>query len=63
MTRVSYNVISAVGNTTLYTGIKSYPQAAVMAANVRGNVVTVYTPTEIKETYKLPEDRLTARLA
>ena len=51
MTRVSYNIISSVGNTTLYTGIKSYPQAAV-----------IYTPVEIKDETRA-KNRLVAHLA
>jgi hypothetical protein len=60
MTRVSYNVISNIGNTTLYTGIKSYPQAASTAASVGGQVVTIYTPIEIKDETRA-KDRLIAR--
>ena len=62
MTRVSYNIISSVGNTTLYTGIKSYPQAAITAANVGGKVVTIYTPVEIKDETRV-KNRLVAHLA
>ena len=62
MTRVSYNIISSVGNTTLYTGIKSYPQAAVTAVNVGGKVVTIYTPVEIKDETRV-KNRLVAHLA
>ena len=60
MTRVSYNVISNMGNAVLYTGIKSYPQAASTAASVGGQVVTIYTPIEIKDETRA-KDRLVAR--
>lgn len=60
MTRVSYNVISNIGNRTLYIGIKSYPQAASAAASVGGQVVTIYTPVEIKDETRA-KDRLLAR--
>lgn len=63
MTKVSYNVISNVGNTILYTGIKSYPQAASTAASVGGTVVTVYSPTEIKDEVPPAKFRLVAKLA
>ena len=59
MTRVSYNVTSGMNNTT-YTGIKSYPQAAAMAASVGGKVTTVYTPVEIKDETRA-KDRLVAK--
>lgn len=62
MTRVSYNIISTTGSTTLYTGLKSYPQAAITAANVGGKVVTIYTPVEIKDETRA-KDRLVARFA
>lgn len=61
MTRVSYNVTSGI-NRTIYTDIKSYPEAAVLAANVKGKVTTVYTPVEIKDETRA-KDRLVARLA
>ena len=59
MTKVSYNVISGI-NKTVFTGIKSYPKAVIMAANVKGQVVTVYTPVELKDEYPLPKHRLVA---
>lgn len=60
MTKVSYNVTNGT-NSTVYTGIKSYPQAAAMAANVHGTVTTVYTPVEIKDETRA-KDRLLARV-
>ena len=61
MTKLSYNVINGTNN-TVFTGIKTYPQAVAKATEVRGQVVSVYTPTELKEEYPLPKDRLVARL-
>ena len=61
MTKVSYNVVDKRNN-VIESGMTSYPQAAIKAANSKGQVVTVYTSVEIKDEYPMPKHRLVAHL-
>lgn len=61
MTKVSYNVVDKRNN-VIESDITSYPQAAIKAANSRGQVVTIYTSAEIKDKYQMPKHRLVAHL-
>ena len=64
MTKVTYNVISTNPNGGVYIkkNIKSYLQAALMAASVHGRVVTCYEETEIKEPAKPAKFRLSTKI-